>query len=121
MDRDLRNGPINTVIVARQSDRRRQIADSISNVGSIRIVENVPGTHQIEAGLGGGKVDVVLLEVEEDHTHALESIRNFRQVSGAPHVVVLSHSDDSGLVRNVRSKVELIKYSLKRGLTTINF
>ena len=101
MNIDVKSKQINTLVVAQNLERRRQIASAVSGADNIRIVDNVSAIHEIERSNLGGPLDVVVLEVTEGGADTLMSIRNIRQMDGSPYVVAVSSSVDSSLVRNV--------------------
>ena len=101
MNIDVKSKQINTLVVAQNLERRRQIASAVSGADNIRIVDNVSAIYEIERSNLGGPLDVVVLEVTEGGADTLMSIRNIRQMDGSPYVVAVSSSVDSSLVRNV--------------------
>ena len=101
MNIDVKSKQINTLVVAQNLERRRQIASAVSGADNIRIIDNVSAIHEIERSNLGGSLDVVVLEVTEGGADTLMSIRNIRQMDGSPYVVAVSRSVDSSLVRNV--------------------
>lgn len=92
---------INTIVVAQNEVRRRQIMHSISGESGLNIVDNVPYIHEIGKNDSSDSVDVVVLEVSDNNSETLSTICRIREMASPPNVVAVSDSADSSLIRNV--------------------